>query len=200
MTPDPPSGMTTRLVQNLQRAQRRRLVLVTVVRTVAVTVFGIGAYYLVPFTGADVVSIVVRSVLAGACVIVIVLVQVRAVARAEYPQLRAIESLVFASLVVVVAFAAAYLGMSTQDAGAFNEELEHTSSLYFTITTLATVGYGDITAQSDAARVIVMIQMIADVAVLGAAIRMILGRARSRIGSSATGPRSAAAPSGTTEM
>ena len=51
------------------------------------------------------------------------------------------------------------------------------------MTTLSTVGYGDISARSDSARVAVMVQMVFNVAVLGVAIRLIAGTARSRLSS-----------------
>ena len=55
------------------------------------------------------------------------------------------------------------------------------------MTTLATVGYGDITATSQDARVVVMIQMILDLVLLGLGIRAFtgavqLGRARKAAG------------------
>jgi hypothetical protein len=179
MGPDAADAPITRLVQSLERRQRRRLVARTVVHTTVVTALAVGAFYFTPFTGDSLT--LWRVVLAAACMVAVVVLQIRAVTTAEFPQIRAIESLVFASLVVIVVFAAAYLALSHYDATAFSEELEHTSSLYFTITTLATVGYGDISAKSDTARIFVMVQMVADVAVLGAAIRLIVGRARSRV-------------------
>ena len=39
----------------------------------------------------------------------------------------------------------------------------------------ATVGFGDITAKSEAARIIVTIQMLADLAAIGVGLRVIVG-------------------------
>jgi hypothetical protein len=49
----------------------------------------------------------------------------------------------------------------------FGERLTHTDALYFTITVFSTVGFGDITAKSEAARLVVSGQMLADLIVLG---------------------------------
>ena len=181
MTPEPSQEPPTRLLRDLDRDERRRLVGRTLFHTALVVVLFLGAYYLVPFDGGDLRSVVVRTILSLACVVAVVGWQIRAVTTAVYPQIRAIQALVFASLVTLVVFAGFYLSLSHNYDGAFNESLGQTSSLYFTLTTLATVGYGDIAAKSDTARIVVMIQMVADVAVLGAAIRLIVGRTRSRV-------------------
>jgi voltage-gated potassium channel len=50
--------------------------------------------------------------------------------------------------------------------------LTRTDSLYFTVTVFATVGFGDINPTSQAARVLVTVQMILDLLVLGLGIRV----------------------------
>ena len=44
-----------------------------------------------------------------------------------------------------------------------------------TVTVFSTVGFGDITAKSEAARVVLIVQMLADLAFLGAGIRVLVG-------------------------
>ena len=46
------------------------------------------------------------------------------------------------------------------------------------MTTLTTIGYGDIVAVTDSARVAVMVQMLFNVAVIGMTARLIVGTAR----------------------
>ena len=53
--------------------------------------------------------------------------------------------------------------------------LTRTDSLYFTVTVFATVGFGDIIATSQTARLLVTVQMILDLVVLGLGIRVFLG-------------------------
>jgi hypothetical protein len=55
--------------------------------------------------------------------------------------------------------------------------------VYFSVTVFATVGFGDISPVSDPARIVVTVQMIADLLVLGLVLRAVLdavsrGRAR----------------------
>ena len=66
--------------------------------------------------------------------------------------------------------------MARADPSNFNvHALTRTDSLYFTVTVFATVGFGDITATSQVARLIVTAQMILDLIVLGLGIRVFLG-------------------------
>ena len=48
-------------------------------------------------------------------------------------------------------------------------------ALFFTVTVFATVGFGDITATSQVARVVVIAQMILDLLVLGLVVKVFLG-------------------------
>jgi voltage-gated potassium channel len=194
MSSTPPPSPPARLVQDLEPAARRRLIARTAVHILTVAILLVGAYYLAPLEGGNAPSVGVRLVCSLALVIGVVVWQVRAVATAEYPQTRAVEALVFASLMVIVVFATSYLALSQQQPLAFSEPLRHTSALYFTLTTLTTTGFGDITANRDGSRSIVMVQMVADVAVLGAAIRLIVGRARSRIGYPGATAQTASSP------
>ena len=52
--------------------------------------------------------------------------------------------------------------------------MTRTDALYFTITIFATVGFGDITAVTQTARVVTMMQMLLDLIVLGLLIRLVL--------------------------
>ena len=58
---------------------------------------------------------------------------------------------------------------------AFTEALSRSDALYFTITVFATVGFGDISAQDEVARLVVSSQMLLDLIVLGLGIQVILG-------------------------
>ncbi len=77
----------------------------------------------------------------------------------------------------LVVFAWIYLTMSASSAAAFGMHLTRTSALYFTVTVFSTVGFGDITPKTDPARIVAMVQMLADLAVLAVVVRLILGAA-----------------------
>ena len=65
--------------------------------------------------------------------------------------------------------------MDSISTGAFSQPLTRTDALYFTVTVFSTVGFGDITAKAESARLVVTGQMIADLIVLGVAIKIIVG-------------------------
>ena len=73
-------------------------------------------------------------------------------------------------------FAATYFVVSQGNPDTFNVPgLSRTGALYFTVTVFASVGFGDIVATSDTSRALVMVQMILDLIVLGAVIRIFIG-------------------------
>ena len=62
--------------------------------------------------------------------------------------------------------------------------MTRTNALYFTVTVFATVGFGDITADTEAARLLVTGQMILDLIIIGVGARVIVGaitRGRQRL-------------------
>jgi voltage-gated potassium channel len=75
-------------------------------------------------------------------------------------------------------FASAYVTMANANPASFSTHpLTRTDALYFTVTAFATVGFGDITAVSQSARLIVTGQMMLDLLVLGLACACSWGRA-----------------------
>jgi hypothetical protein len=158
--------------------QTARLYRVTgwaVLRAVASVAVVVTAYYLLPFdhssTGAAVTWLVIGLVL----LIGMIAFQVRMIIRSPFPNLRAVEALASSLSVLLILFAATYVAMTAHSAGTFGEHLTHTDALYFTVTVFSTVGFGDITAKTEAARLVVTGQMITDLIVLGIGIKIILG-------------------------
>ena len=101
--------------------------------------------------------------------------QVRSIVRSRFPALRAIEALATSIPLFLLLFASVYVVMATISASNFSEPLTHTDALYFTVTVFSTVGFGDITAKSEAARLVVTSQMIADLLIIGLGLRVIVG-------------------------
>ena len=89
--------------------------------------------------------------------------------------MRAIETLAVAIPLFLLLFASTYLMMANAQAQAFTEPPSKTNALYFTVTVFATVGFGDITPKTEAARVATMVQMIADLVAVGLVARVIVG-------------------------
>jgi voltage-gated potassium channel len=101
--------------------------------------------------------------------------QVRAIAGSRYPGLRAAEALGLIIPFCLVVFASTYFLIERASAASFAQPLTSTDALCFTVTVFSTVGFRDITAKSETARVALMGQMLADLALLGAGVRVLLG-------------------------
>jgi hypothetical protein len=99
----------------------------------------------------------------------------------EQPMIDVAEALVILLSLLVTGFAAVYYGMD-RDGTQFHGLVDRVDSIYFTVTTLSTVGFGDITASSDAARIVVTVQMIFDIVFIGFAVRVLTSVARRRAG------------------
>jgi hypothetical protein len=104
--------------------------------------------------------------------------QARRIVGAELPELRAVEALGVIVALFLVVFATVYLSMSNASAATFSEQLNHTRAMYFAVTVFSTVGFGDITPKTDMARIIVSIQMLLDLVIIGAVVRMLLNAAQ----------------------
>jgi hypothetical protein len=121
--------------------------------------------------GATVTILVIGLV----ALIALLTFQVRSILGARFPGLRAVEALATSIPLFLLLVASAYLVIAAQSAGSFSQRLTHTDALYFTVSVFVTVGFGDITAKTEAARLVVTGQMIIDLVILGIGARLILG-------------------------
>ena len=144
-------------------------------RAVGSTVALVIIYYLLPLdrsaTGAAVTMLAIGLV----ALIALVAIQVRTIITSPFPGLRAVEALATSVPLFLLLFAATYVVMATISASNFSQPLTRTDALYFTVTVFSTVGFGDITAKTDAARLVVTGQMITDLIIIGLGVRVIVG-------------------------
>jgi len=168
---------------DLNRRQRRRAVVGMMISVALAWALLFGIYYLIPFTDRTGAESLVRLVLGIAFFAGVLAWQLRQVTRAELPGLRAIHGLGVAIPLFLLVFAAVYLSLSQSSATRFSEPLNHTGALYLVITVFSTVGFGDITPEDDLARIVTSIQMLLDLVVLGAVVRLLTTAAKSGRGS-----------------
>ena len=168
--------MTTGEVRALSRAERRRRITLALLRSAAVTAVLVAAYYLCPLDRVSHVPIGISLTVGLVALTTVATYQVRSIVRARHPAIRAVEALSVTAPLFLLLFAASYYLMAKADAANFNvHTLTRTDALYFTVTVFATVGFGDINPTSQAARVLVMVQMILDLILLGLGIRIFAG-------------------------
>jgi hypothetical protein len=135
-------------------------------------------YYLLPLNRPSTGSAVTMLVVGLVVFIGLVALQVRSIVRSPFPGLRAIEALATSVPLFLLLFAATYDVMASLSASSFSQPLTRTDALYFTVTVFATVGFGDIAAKTEAARLVVTGQMIADLIIIGLGVRVIVGAVR----------------------
>jgi len=107
--------------------------------------------------------------------------QIGKIRTSDYPTLRAVEAMLSILALFLVLFAGTYLAMSVANPSSFSEPLTHLTSMYFTVTVFATVGFGDITPTTDPTRSVAMVQMLLDLVFLGIAVRVLVNAARTTV-------------------
>jgi voltage-gated potassium channel len=162
-------------LMDLAARQRRRLIAASLLRAVMTTAVMVALYYVLPINqrldrsaaARLVVSLIIFAVVSGW--------QIRSILRSKHPGVRAVEALAVLVPLFLLVFASTYYLMSGAESGNFSQPMSRTDALYFTVTTFVTVGYGDIVATTEFARVIVTVQMILDLLILGLGVRALLG-------------------------
>lgn len=163
MDPEPPS--------------RRRVALVLARATVTVALLVI-VYFSLPLRAREDDGTLVLFLVGLALLVGMIVWQLRAVTTAVHPALRAVEAFASAIPLFVLLFASAYVVLDGARPGTFSEPMSRVDALYFTVTVFATVGFGDIAPVSATARVLVTVQMVADLLVLGLLVNAMLEAVR----------------------
>lgn len=151
-----------------------------IVRTLLSAALVVIAYYVAPF--GEHVSTGDAWLRGGGLAVVLALL-VLVVGRRVERELRTPNParagpLLVALVAGVVTFALADLVVATTMPGQFVDLRTKTDALYFSLTTLTTVGYGDVHAEGQIARGLVIGQLIFDVVVLATAARALVGTTR----------------------
>ena len=133
----------------------------------------VALYYLLPLDHGG--ALVAELAVGVLVVVAVIALQVRAIMRSEHPGVRGLAALFVSLPLFIVLFASAYWMMSRADSSNFTSHLSRTDALYFTVTTFSTVGFGDITAKTESARLVVTAQIVLDLILIGLGARLILG-------------------------
>ncbi len=156
-------------LRDLDKGGRRRVLILAVARLIAFSVITLSLYFLIPIGGFNDANPAAAWIRLAAIVLVFLAalaLQLRMILAAHIPQIRAAATVVECLLMFLCLFALLYTSLSLTDSSSFSEPLNKTDALYFTTSTFATVGFGDITPVSQLARSVVTVQMIADLGAL----------------------------------
>jgi hypothetical protein len=147
----------------------------TVLRAAGSVVALVALYYLLPLDHSSTPAAVTILIIGLVAFIALVAFHVRSIVHSPFPQLRAFEALAINIPLFLLLFAGTYVVLAAISTSNFGEHLSHTDGLYFTVTVFSTVGFGDITAKTETARLVVTGQMVADLIILGVAVKIIVG-------------------------
>jgi multisubunit Na+/H+ antiporter MnhB subunit len=180
---------------DLSRGQHYRLIAASCLRiAIGFTIIWLVLSLVPEEPGVDLVGPIVVIVAFGALYIWYFRRQVKKIKRSKFPQLAAIEALILIATMFLAVFAAIYVMESTANPSAFSEDLDHFTAYYFSLTILATVGFGDITPVSNVARATAMVQMAIDIAFIAVLVKIISSVAantiKSRSGGNSSGSQS----------
>lgn len=138
----------------------------------------VAVYYVLPLDHVSQPTVVTVLLIGLAGFVALVVFQVRSIIRAPHPLLRAVEALSTCVPFFLLLFAATYVALAALSPAGFGEPLSHSDALYFTVTVFSTVGFGDITAKTETARLVVTAQMVADLIILSLAVKVIVEAVR----------------------
>jgi hypothetical protein len=164
--------------EDLDRVQQRRLALRSMVRIVGSTVVLVVLYALLPAASNSSARTLIQLFIGLAVFLGILAWQVVSILDAEHPEVRAVETLALAVPLLIIVFAFTYLSLSHAHTSNFSERLDHVGSVYFTVTVISTVGFGDIVARTDIARILVCVQILLDLGLLVGIARTVVFAAR----------------------
>lgn len=157
-----------------ERVSKRRMIVNGVLRPVGIVALTLLVYWLVPVEGTTGSRAAGLAAVVGIVVILAVFVwQLTRISKSAYPIEAALEAVGLVFGMFICMFALLYVSISVGDPDAFSEVVTRAGGIYFTVTVLATVGFGDITPVNDTARLIVTIQMVIGMTLIGAAIKAV---------------------------
>lgn len=164
------------VLADLTGKERRRALAKGLGIAILTTIVLIAAYFLLPLDDFDTLPRWVVPVFAPVLLVGVTVWQIQAIPRARMPGIRAIQALAIIAPLYILLFAAGYFVMSQADPSNFSVDgLTRVDTLYFTVTIFSTVGFGDITAASQLTRIVVTVQMILNLVILGAGVRLLTG-------------------------
>lgn len=168
------SGQRERVIQTAagEVSLPRWAVLFALLRSVGVVAVTLLVYAAIPITGQDSARVAAWGSVLGLTLIGVTFIrQMMRVSRAPQPGLAAVEALALVFGMFLAFFAFLYVSLSTGDPDSFSQPVDKVAGVYLSVTILATVGFGDITAVTDLARLVVTSQMVIDLILISTAVK-----------------------------
>ncbi len=154
-------------------AVSKSAILLAAARSLGVVTLTLVVYGLMPIRPETAQAVGVAALVCLVIVGVVFTRQLGRVARSPRPVLAAVEALCLVFGMFLTMFAFVYVSMSSSSPGSFTAPIDKVAGIYFSVTVLATVGFGDIAALSNPARILVTMQMLLDLVLIGVTIKLL---------------------------
>jgi voltage-gated potassium channel len=182
--------------EDLTPRARHRLAIASLLRSMLVASALVLGYFVLPLSSSLAADSALELFAGLALLAVLLIWQVRSILRSPYPVAKGVGVLVVSAPLFLVLFAATYYLMGDAEPAAFSEPLTRVDSMYFTVTVFATVGFGDIAAVTQSARVVTTLQMLSGLVLVGLIARVVFaavqeGRSRQKHSHPRSGEQSA---------
>jgi voltage-gated potassium channel len=153
------------------RAADRAAVRATLARITGTVAAACVLYALAPLDARRWYLDLLAGVLAVAGFVVVIVARARRLRTSPRALLEALEALALAMSLLVFGFAAVHFVLAED--GQFQGIETKLDAVYFTVVTLGTVGFGDITPTGQGARLAVTLQIVFTLSVVGAALKVV---------------------------
>jgi len=117
---------------------------------------------------------VVGALVLLAAYVLMTAIGIRRLPASRNPVVAGLLLVLLMATVLILGYSYIYRAIAVQPDTAFSEPLTQASAVYFTVTVLTTVGFGDITAVTDVARLVVTSQMLLGLTVISVGVKLIV--------------------------
>ena len=159
-------------------AHPRRMLIMALLRSLLSVVVVVTIYFQLPLSNLSESRSIIEFVIGLLLVVAVLAFQALAILRSTYPLVRTVEALSTTVPLFLILFAITHFAIDGADPGSYSQQMTRLDALYFTVTTFATVGYGDISPASQGARSVALLQMILGLVLVGVIARVITSAAQ----------------------
>ena len=140
----------------------------------------LGLYFSVPIDSSS-PNQTLRIVISLAVAVLVVLTMILQIRLHLQDQDRKVDGLLFALVAIVLCFALGFYAMEVHAPEQLDGLRTRVDALYFTLVSMATVGYGDVHAVGQLARAVVIGQIVFTIVVLSTAVSLVGSRIRIQV-------------------
>jgi voltage-gated potassium channel len=186
--PRQPAPMPDAPVVGGHATTSRRILILGILRSGAILAAALLLYAVLPIETVAAARAVGVLAVVGLLVVAWVFVrQVQRISQSSRPAVAAVEALALVFGLFLTLFASLYLSTDLANPGAFSQPIDKLAGIYFSVTIMATVGFGDIAPLSATARTLVTLQMVLDMILIGTAVKILLETAKRAAGNAPFG-------------